>query len=347
MEVDRMESVATGFPRLTTCTLGRAVCRQCLVPQNLGIVDPTYDSGAHAVTVETQQTRSQITDEKEDRYMAGAVQAERQHRLRLSCSESNLSHVTLKCSKFEVIQDYQLLIGLIPKCGGTNWARLLLTLLGFHSASERLEPREANQELYRRVRYLYAYNASRQRFLLDNFRRVLFVRNPYTRLLSAFRDRLEAYPNRFLGQRRQYNKVIYTKFENHTAAETPDPSVPSELYNVTFRGFVDFYLSGHIDVHWQEQHKICHPCLRYDFLGKVETYDADVAEVLKLIDADPKYRPYKALNPTHSDREENLSKYYATLTDDQFMKLRKKLQTDMDYFGYSVPESIRRPHIEE
>ena len=234
----------------------------------------------------------------------------------------------------------------MAKCGGTTWDRLLLSLLGYHDATEEIDARPANQELHKKVHHIGTFSKERQSYFMKNYRRFVIVRNPFVRLLSGFRDRLETYPNRFLGHRKAHNKKIYTKYENHSKKQMPGPSVPSELYNVTFKGFVSYYLAGNDgDVHWKEQYKQCHPCTGFDFIGKVETFDEDINEILKLIDADPSLYRNKVLNPTNSRNDETLSRYYHTLSDAQFRALTKKLQPDMTYFGYSIPESIRRPHL--
>ena len=83
----------------------------------------------------------------------------------------------------------------------------------------------------------------------------------------------------------------------------------------------------------------------YDYIAKVETYDQDIIEILKMIDADPNFYENKVLNPTNSRNDETLTRYYQTLSDEQFKALTKRLQIDLTYFGYTIPNAILRPHL--
>ncbi|XP_071484345.1 carbohydrate sulfotransferase 9-like [Diadema antillarum] len=245
---------------------------------------------------------------------------------------------------FRVLPNQRTLLLLVPKCGGTNWGRLLLTVNGFIPEDAKLAPRKSNTLLKKHFKYLHKVNQSARKFYAANFTKVIFVRNPYTHLLAAFRDRLEAYPNRNLHQRRAHNKKIYIKYGNHSKAEMPGKSVKSEMYNVTFKEFIDYFLAKNYDIHWQDVHKICNPCLGYDYIGRLETYNEDVIEALKLMGVDSKFLPYKSLDVSNSSDDAILKKYYDTLSDEQFEKVRQRLSTDMAYFGYKVPQNIRRDH---
>ncbi|XP_072166052.1 carbohydrate sulfotransferase 12-like [Diadema setosum] len=275
------------------------------------------------------------------------TQAARQETLRRECLRNNISsspHFAEKCGLFRVLPNQRTLLLLVPKCGGTNWGRLLLSVNGFVHEDAKLSAMESVTLLKKRFKYLKAVKKSTKKFYAANFTKVIFVRNPYTRLLAAFRDRLEAYPNRNLNQRRAHNKKIYIKYGNHSELERPDKSVKSEMYNVTFKEFIDYFLAKNYDIHWQDVYRICNPCLGYDYIGRLETYNEDVIEALKLMGVDSKFHLYKSLDVSNSSDDVIMKKYYDTLSDEQFEKVRQRLSTDMAYFGYKMPESIRRDH---
>ena len=232
---------------------------------------------------------------------------------------------------------------LIPKVGSSTWVGTLLVLEEYLNSTAGMSTKQIVTASKKHIKGLKRY--SDKVGLMKNHTMVLFVRNPYTRLLSAFRDRLETYPNRNIFHRRTHNKNIYMMFGNHSKDEMPAESVKSELYNVTFKEFVDYYISGKTDVHWREQYKVCPPCLDYDFIGKIETFADDYNNVLKLLDAETKVPLIKAAHATHSSEDEILKSYYGTLSDLQFKRLFNVLKTDMKLYGYEIPDAIKRPEI--
>ncbi|XP_072168260.1 carbohydrate sulfotransferase 9-like [Diadema setosum] len=273
------------------------------------------------------------------------TQAARQETLRRECLRKNTSasrRLVEACGEFRVLPKQRTLLLLIPKCGGTNWGRLLLSIYGFKRQDAKVSAQETVNLLKKRFKFLKSISERVKKSYAAQYKKVIFVRNPYTRLLAAFRDRLEAYPNRNLYHRRTHNKKIYTKYGNHSKAEMPGPSVKSEMYNVTFKEFIDYFLAKNYDIHWEDVYKICNPCLGYDYIGRLEMYTEDVIEVLKLMGVDSKFYPYKALDVSNSSDDAIMKKYYDTLSDEQFEKVNQRLSADMAYFGYKMPESIRR-----
>ncbi|XP_072166045.1 carbohydrate sulfotransferase 9-like [Diadema setosum] len=274
-------------------------------------------------------------------------QVARQETLRRECLRNNITsspRLAEDCGRFRVLPNQRTLFLPIPKCGGTNWGRLLLSIYGFVPEDAKLAARESNTLLKKHFKRLRNVKQSTRKFYAANFTKVIFVRNPFTHILAAFRDRLETYPNRNLASRRHHNKKIYMEYGNHSKAEIPGKSVKSEMYNVTFKEFIDYYLAENRDIHWQDVYKLCNPCLGFDYIGKLETYTEDVIEALKLMGVDSKFHPYKSLDVSNSSDDAILKKYYDTLSDEQFEKVRQRLSTDMAYFGYKVPVNIRRDH---
>ncbi|XP_071491825.1 carbohydrate sulfotransferase 9-like [Diadema antillarum] len=276
------------------------------------------------------------------------TQTARQEILQSECVRRNIStsrHLAQTCDLFKVLPNQRTLLLFVPKCGGVVWARLLLSVNGYKPIDANMSAMECVTLLKKHFQFLSQIEkASKKKFYASNFKKVIFVRNPFTRLLAAFRERLETFPNINLNQRRKHNKKIYVEYGNHSKDEMPNKSVKSEMYNVTFKEFIDYFLDGNYDIHWQDVYKICNPCLGYDFIGKIETYIEDVIEALKLMGVDSRFHPYKKLHASNSSDDTIMKRYYDTLSDEQFEKVRERLSIDMAYFGYDMPESIRRDH---
>ena len=103
--------------------------------------------------------------------------------------------------------------------------------------------------------------------LMEQFNKVTFVRHPFARLVSAFQ-------NKVLDHSWFKNKLL--KYNSTTEVKDGIP---------TFSQFVDYVLdqdpktmNHHFEVMWTR----CNVCqIKYDFIGKMETFDQDVSSLLK------------------------------------------------------------------
>ena len=94
---------------------------------------------------------------------------------------------------------------------------------------------------------------------LQNYRKFLFVREPLTRLVSAFEDKLV----RSVGKnyRRVYGTLIQKKYR-------ANKTLISEVgVGTTFEEFVRYIIdtsktdATKLDEHWAVVSQLCHPCL--------------------------------------------------------------------------------------
>lgn len=172
---------------------------------------------------------------------------------------------------------------------------------------------------------------------LNNYTKVLFVREPFKRLVSAFRDKLES-PNSYYHP--VFGKPIIAKYRTN-----PSPADLLTGDGVTFKEFTQYLLDGNrpvgMDNHWQLMGQLCHPCLiNYDFIGKFETMDEDANYLLRQIGA-----PANLTFPTFKDRNPKeprtnwhiTQKYFSQLSRTDRQKLYDFYYMDYLMFDYSKP----------
>ena len=94
----------------------------------------------------------------------------------------------------------------------------------------------------------------------------LFVRHPFERVLSAYRNKLQdPYNTQF--QRAYGSQVLRMLRKNLTDVEYKAGK------NVTFSEFVEYIITTHnkqgyagLNEHWNSVHQLCNPCrIKYDF----------------------------------------------------------------------------------
>ncbi|XP_064098703.1 carbohydrate sulfotransferase 11-like [Macrobrachium nipponense] len=147
--------------------------------------------------------------------------------------------------------------------------------------------------------------------MISTYRKILFVRSPFERVVSAYRDKLE-----FLtGEERFDFPTYFKKLLNDRFGQTLD-AVDTDS-KVTFEAFVKFVISQNedaeedritLDPHWRSIHTLCNPCdIDYDFIGKFEHLTEDSRYLFKwlriedLVTALPP--PVRSVNATPLVRE--------------------------------------------
>ncbi|WP_455199150.1 sulfotransferase family protein [Kaarinaea lacus] len=110
-------------------------------------------------------------------------------------------------------------------------------------------------------------------FHSDDWFRFSFVRNPYTRLLSAYKDKILG-----LGNPRKHNTFLK---KIHWQSSQPP----------TFEDFISAISSQSddaMDWHWMPQSRlIMSDIIKYDFIGKLENYNEDMRTVLTRLNTSP------------------------------------------------------------
>lgn len=126
----------------------------------------------------------------------------------------------------------------------------------------------ANEELYR-ISPMFIHNIKDSSYF-----KALFVRHPFVRLVSAFKDKAERAPDQEPYFYAQYWTPMLARLAPATRTKDSNPS------RVTFREFVDELLLKtdpyQYDEHWAPIWTRCEPCfMHYDFIGKLENSGDD------------------------------------------------------------------------
>jgi hypothetical protein len=147
-----------------------------------------------------------------------------------------------------------------------------------------------------------------------------FVRNPYDRLLSAWKNKIDnpdKEPDGREGnrQRRKISKngerVSFEEFVNLLYEQRDSSSL--------------------FDKHWAPQHcLLLLPFIDYDFIGKIENFNDDFEYVLKKIDAKPEIIQQISMRINQTPRTRRNDFY----TDDLRDKVYEIYEKDFELFGY-------------
>lgn len=243
-------------------------------------------------------------------------------------------------SRVYVEDRYRLLYCEVPKAGCSNWKRVLM-VLGGSATSTRKIPHDA-AHYANHLRRLDSYDRAGITARLRSYTKVLFVREPFERLVSAFRDKFES-PNSYYHP--VFGRPIISKYRanaTRTALRTGA--------GVTFREFVQYLLDVRrpvgMDIHWEPVSQLCSPCvLRYNFIGKFESLEEDANFLLQSVGA-----PRNLTFPDFKDRNPLAERTSSKITQRYFAQLNateRQRTFDfyyMDYLMFSYPKPFKDLH---
>lgn len=190
----------------------------------------------------------------------------------------------------------------------------------------------------------------------------LIVREPFERLLSAYRNKIEGLPHRFY---RKMGREIVTKYRKKNSNSSVNPTSTGP----TFSEFVNYITdTAHsskapkYDEHWAPYHSFCTPChINFTVIAKLETLTRDQEYIIRraglenlLMLSRHKDRPKMILNKARDGKNTNdlIKKYYGQLSEEQLRKLYDIYGVDFEMFGYNftkyytiVQKSTQHPLI--
>eukprot|EP00066_Takifugu_rubripes_P018616 XP_011607882.1 PREDICTED: carbohydrate sulfotransferase 8 [Takifugu rubripes] len=251
--------------------------------------------------------------------------------------KSNISKtITPHHVKHLYVEDkYMLLYCQVPKAGCSNWKRTLMVLAG--QAPNAHSIKHDTVHYGHHLKTLDSFNHQEIMHRLETYTKIMFVREPLERMVSAYRDKFEN-PNNYYHS--LFGKPIISKYRANPSSEALKTGS-----GVIFKEFVQYLLDVHrpvgMDIHWEQMNQLCNPCLiDYDFIGKFENMNEESDFVLRLTGAPPNVTlpSFKDRNPTDTRTSMQLTQKYFS----QVGMLEKQRVYDfyyMDYlmFNYSKP----------
>jgi hypothetical protein len=219
----------------------------------------------------------------------------------------------------------------------TNLKRLMMILSGKVEADDLSSISQsaihARVHEKKEIRELYAKNSNDTvKKGLGDYTKFIFVRHPFERLVSAYRDRLV---NNEIYQKTIGREIVlkYRQNPNQLSLETG--------HDVTFPEFVRFVVDEwrdakrHLDVHWRPVVDLCHPCdMQFHFIGKFETLNQDVDLLLGKLNETNLSRLF-AGQPTKPKTTSSLWKEsMKQISFQQLTDLNRMFADDFRLFGY-------------
>lgn len=183
--------------------------------------------------------------------------------------------------------------------------------------------------------------------------RIIFVRHPFERLASAYKERIAILPKDRIEPQPLYNnlrrEICYVYMPSYPGESFSSKHQRCEEYIPSFEYFARYIIRfsqrpnglARMDPHWKPYSTICQACkFHYNFIGKYETFTDDFNTLLTRLGISDwkvqKRRGASGLN--RSDYQEMLS----NLSDELICQLKKLYNEDLELFQYRIEDMIKR-----
>ena len=246
-----------------------------------------------------------------------------------------------------VDEKHKILYCSTPKIAGTSWLRVFNFLTG-KSKSVDENSGYKTVEVARKIRRLGSYTPSEIDHILKNYTKFMFARHPFSRLLSAYNNKLA--PNATDTQNmmvfRQGIGDIIQLMYHPCAYKRKRKRLTECTYNVSFHDFVRYLIDPELEayqfnIHWRSNYETCKPCvIKYDIIGRYETLLDDAKYVLKATNLDHLVSfPSKggdSVTSTHSSDENKLMAAFKDVSLREIKSLVFLYKMDFLLFDYPV-----------
>ncbi|XP_066963476.1 carbohydrate sulfotransferase 11-like [Macrobrachium rosenbergii] len=219
-----------------------------------------------------------------------------------------------------------------PKVACTSWKRIWMKLTGIVKPEKDLS-KLSRYTIHSSIPTMASLRGNIQE-MLANYKKFMFVRHPFDRVLSAYKDKLEHEDKE---SSYNFHKEIGAKILNKYRR-------PGRNYSgddVSFSEFIRFISEPgrgtfeQRNEHWLSVHEICNPCaVKYDFIGKYESLKEDVHYVLEWLGASELIQEFPVPDrPFYAKRYD--PKYFSQLDLKAKLAFFQKYLLDFATFNYT------------
>ncbi|XP_059477563.1 carbohydrate sulfotransferase 11-like [Neocloeon triangulifer] len=237
-----------------------------------------------------------------------------------------------KHANFYVDREHNYTYCPVYKAGSTTWFHQMLIMSG--KSEEKID--RLKQPIGKVARaYFQHSDASEVEDVLRKTVKLLIVRHPFERLLSAYRDKLE---NSTAGPEhgsffyyRHYGSKMVKLYRNNSSVRQVEP---------TFKEFISYLIhtrETRFEQHWAPFYSSCLPCaIDYDIIAHAETLNRDQIYIIKKLHLESLISPlWKRITYGQRSVGETAKKYFKELSKREVQLLYEKFKIDFDLFGYS------------
>lgn len=207
------------------------------------------------------------------------------------------------------MQQHKFLFTYVPKVACTNWKCIFRYMMG---ADDYLDTKKAHKNDLNGLSFLSNFDDCHQIVNDDSIKKYCFVRNPYSRVLSAYLNKVKPYVDD--NTQTKFAPMLRPAFLD--MEEFRQQQFPQEN-NVNLFIFLNWILaSEHFqadNTHWLPQTQILNiENVSYTFMGRFENIEHDAGYLLKLMGCDLKFPTQTQIKFSPTGASAKLYEAYST-----------------------------------
>ncbi len=244
--------------------------------------------------------------------------------------------MTMNYRNFIYNEERGFIFAYVPKVACTNWKSIMRYLAGH---KDYLDNRLAHDKAAGGLRYLDLTGPDLALLSDRGIRKYSFVRNPYSRILSAYLNKIE--DNLPLGSpnsaESHWAKVAgkVDEFRLATLDNSQFPEVTFEVFLLWLRDGKNYLRE---DEHWQQQSVLLRwPQVKFDFIGRFEYLQEDSKYILAQMGCDVPFPSQKDVSFTPTDADRKLSN---VLSDNTRQMITALFNADFKAFDYDTKSNV-------
>ncbi|CAL1598052.1 unnamed protein product [Knipowitschia caucasica] len=326
------------------------------------------ESGTRAVRVQNAENRTGAVPASS--FPSGpsapwdGVIHQRNSLLKAVCRDPALHNLTHRAvtrfvlDRIFVSDKHKLLFCQTPKVGNTQWKKVLIVLNGAFPSVEEIPENIVHNHEKNGLPRLSSYSPQEVTERLGSYFKFLIVRDPFERLISAFKDKFVLNPRFEPWYKTDIAPAIIRKYrrlhrdQDQDLVQDQDRPKEERSSGLTFEDFVRYLGDGdgrrrldrqfgtHI-IHWLSYTELCAPCdIRYDVIGHHETLEQDAPHILRAAGLEGLVQyPHIPPGITLYNRTK-VQLYFNHIKHRDARRLYQRYQGDFSLFGYTRPDFI-------
>jgi len=218
----------------------------------------------------------------------------------------------------------------MPKCASRQLREMLFT--------KRTKKEKA-------MRILKRFSEQEQNVMPATYFKFTFVREPFERLLSAYKDKFVDIRSEDRHYRELHGREILKNYRPNASRRSLE-----ELNDIRFTEFMEYLVKKGrnkttmaMDWHWDNYANVCGMCeIEYDFIGHYDSMEQDLADLIKAARMSPqnakRFSGYKHA-PTNTSA--SLLQYYSQIPLKWIDRLGQIYNDSFKMFGYNFPGPLK------
>lgn len=258
------------------------------------------------------------------------VQDSRKWLLKKFCKEEGHLNRQYVSGHIQLDHRSKLLYCVMPKCASRQLRKMLL--------AERTKEERA-------IKYFKQFSEQEQNVMLATYFKFTFVREPFERLLSAYKDKFVDIRSEDRKYRVRHGRAILKNYRPNASRRSFE-----ELNDIRFTEFMEYIVKEGsnkttmaMDWHWDNYVHVCGMCeIEYDFIGHYETMEQDLADLIKAARMSPQNaKRFSRYKYTPTNTSASLLHYYSQIPLKWIERLGQIYNDSFKMFGYNFPGPLK------